>query len=98
MFAGLRSRWMIALLVRRFDRLGNLLRDGQGLLEGIAPCAMRSASVGPSTSSITSAVMPPFFRDRKSARCSDGSGTRASGLPLKPRQPIRVWRKPRAGP
>ena len=43
------------VLVRRFERLGDLLGDRQGLIDGIGPRAMRSASVGPSTSSITSA-------------------------------------------
>ena len=50
-----------ALLVRRFERFGDLLRDRQRLVDRDRPRAMRSASVGPSTSSITSAVMPPLF-------------------------------------
>ena len=47
-----------ALLVRGLQRLGNLLRDGQRLVDRNRPRAMRSASVGPSTSSITSACTP----------------------------------------
>ena len=46
------------LLVRRLERLGDLPGDRQRLVDGNRPCAIRSASVGPSTSSITSAVMP----------------------------------------
>ena len=48
-----------ALLVRRFERLGDLPRDRQRFVERHrALRAMRSASVGPSTSSITSARVP----------------------------------------
>ena len=47
-----------ALLVRRFERLGDLSRDRQRFVERQGPCAMRSASVGPSTSSRTSAWTP----------------------------------------
>ena len=46
------------LLMRSFERLGDLLRDRQRLIERNRSCAMRSASVGPSTSSITSAFTP----------------------------------------
>ena len=42
-------------LMRRLERVRDLLRDRQSLFRGIGPCAMRSASVGPSTSSSTSA-------------------------------------------
>ena len=42
-------------LVRVFERVADLLRDRQRLSIGIGPCLMRSASVGPSTSSITNA-------------------------------------------
>ena len=49
-----------ALLVRGFERLGDLLRAiGSASPTGIGPCAMRSASVGPSTSSSTSACVAP---------------------------------------
>ena len=34
MFAGFKSRWMIPLLVRGFQRLRNLLRDGERFIEG----------------------------------------------------------------
>ena len=49
------------LLVRGFERLGDLLRDGQGLIDrdrARARCAATRSS--PSTSSITSAVTPPL--------------------------------------
>ena len=49
------------LLVRRFDRLGDLRRDRQRVVDRNRPCAMRSASVGPSTSSMTRAAVPSRF-------------------------------------
>ena len=45
-----------ALLVRGLERFGDLSRDWQRLVDRDWSLAMRSASVGPSTSSITSAV------------------------------------------
>ena len=33
MFAGFRSRWMMPLLVRRFERVGDLPRDRQRLVD-----------------------------------------------------------------
>ena len=50
-----------ALPVRRLEGFGNLLCERQHSEIGIGPRAMPSASVGPSTSSITSAVVPPDF-------------------------------------
>ena len=47
------------MLVRRFERFGDLPGIGSASSIGIGPCAMRSASVAPSTSSITSALTPP---------------------------------------
>ena len=48
-----------ALLVRRFERFGDLLsRSAAPRRSGSGPCAMRSASRRPSTSSITSAFTP----------------------------------------
>ena len=45
-----------ALVVRGFERVGDLPRDRQRLVDRRSgPCAIRSASVGPSTSSMTSA-------------------------------------------
>ena len=44
-----------AALVRGFERVGDLSRDRQRFVQRNRPCAMRSASVGPSTSSRTSA-------------------------------------------
>jgi len=43
------------MLVRSFERVGDLLRDRQRRSSGIAPRAMRWARSLPSTSSITSA-------------------------------------------
>ena len=46
-----------ALFVRGLERFGDLPRDRQARRQSeAAPRTMRSASVGPSTSSITSAV------------------------------------------
>ena len=43
-----------SLLVRRFERLGESASQSRSASStGMAPCAIRSASVGPSTSSIT---------------------------------------------
>ena len=50
-----------ALLMRGFECFGDLLGDRECLIERDRPCAMRSASVGPSTSSITSARCRPIF-------------------------------------
>ena len=51
-----------AVLVRGFERFGDLLRDRQRLVDrNRRLVAIRSASVGPSTSSITSARMPSVF-------------------------------------
>ena len=50
-----------AFLVRGFERVGNLPRDRSASSSGSGPCAMRSASVDPSTSSITSARTPPLL-------------------------------------
>ena len=52
-----------AVLVSGFECLRNLPRDRQCFFEGIAPCAIRSASVGPSTSSMheRASAAPPIF-------------------------------------
>ena len=47
-----------ALLMSRFEGFGDLLGEGRASSTGIGPCLMRSASVGPSTSSSTRALMP----------------------------------------
>jgi hypothetical protein len=47
-----------ALLVRGLERLGNLLSDRSASSSGFGPFTIRSASVGPSTSSMTSARTP----------------------------------------
>ena len=88
-----------ALLVRGFERLGNLLRDRQRLLDREsrrARCAADRSS--PSTSSITSAVMPAHLFEPV-----DGGDVRMIqrgedfGFALKTREPIVVsgerWRQ-----
>ena len=80
-----------ALLVRRFERGGDLPRDRQRFVDWDAgPCAMRSASVGPSTSSITSAFTPSavVFEpvDRRDVRVIQRGED--FGLALKARQPV----------
>ena len=49
-----------ALLVRRFEGVGDLPRDGERVVHRQRLAAMRSASVSPSTSSITSARTVPL--------------------------------------
>ena len=44
-----------AALVGHFERIRDLARDPKRLVHREGPCPMRSASVGPSTSSITRA-------------------------------------------
>ena len=86
---------MIALLVRRFERLGDLPRDRQRFVERQSgPRAMRSASVGPSTSSSTSArhavrVLEPV--DGADVRMIErGEHLRFA---LKPREPLGIGRE-----
>ena len=57
MFAGFRSRWTMPLLVRGFERVGDLPRDGERrhVERHRASSRRRSASVSPSTSSSTRA-------------------------------------------
>ncbi len=50
-----------SLLMRGFQRLRDLLAIGKASSSGIGSFAMRSANVGPSTSSITSASVPSDF-------------------------------------
>ena len=76
-----------ALLVRGFERLRDLPRDRQCFVHRDGPCAMRSARVGPSTSSITQRLLHPIVQGRKSPRCSDDSARRGLPLPLKSGQP-----------
>jgi hypothetical protein len=47
-----------ALLVRRFERLGNLLRDRQRFVDGDRPARDALRQILASTSSITSALTP----------------------------------------
>ena len=55
-FAGLRSRWMIPCSWAASSASAICRAIGRASSSGIGPCAMRSASVGPSTSSSTSAA------------------------------------------
>ena len=55
MFAGFRSRWMIPCSCAASSASAICFAIGNASASGIGPFAMRSASVGPSTSSITSA-------------------------------------------
>ena len=90
-----------ALLVRGFERLGDLPRDRQRLVERNRPAAMRSASVGPSTSSMTRARSPfDFLEAIDRARCcgwfSDASDL---GFAFEAREAVGIAReRVRAGP
>jgi hypothetical protein len=58
------------LLVRLLQSLGDLAGDGDRLLDGRGPLRSRSASVGPGTSSMTSARRPPdSSRPKMEAMC-----------------------------
>ena len=63
-FAGFRSRWMMPLLVRGLECFRDLFRVGSASLSGMGPLAIRSPSVGPSTSSMTSACVLESRRRR----------------------------------
>ena len=70
------------VLVRGFERFGDLLRDGQRFIEWNRPLRDPVRERRPSTSSITSAVdAVGCLRGREWPRCSDGSARR--GLPLR---------------
>ena len=56
--AGFRSRWMMPCSCAASSASAICLAIGNASSTGIGPCAMRSASVGPSTSSMTSACTP----------------------------------------
>ena len=49
---------------------------------GIGPCLMRSASVGPSTSSRTSALTPSASSGPERVQCESLRLTRVRGVPL----------------
>ena len=86
-----------ALLVRGLERLGDLPGERQRLVERDGACrAMRSASVGPSTSSITSACTPPESLEA----VDDGDvgmieRSERPRLALETREPVRVMREAR---
>ena len=91
-----------ALLVRGFERLGNLTRDRERLADrrpARARCARRASS--PSTSSITSAVTSSaVFEAVDRARCADGSARRAFALRARTARAVPASRGERlpAGP
>ena len=60
MFAGFRSRWMIPCSCAASSASAICFAIGNASSSGIAPRAMRCDRSSPSTSSITSAVMPPL--------------------------------------
>ena len=81
MFAGFRSRWMIPCSCAASSASAICFAIGNASSSGIAPRAIRCDRSSPSTSSITSAVMPPrFFEAVDARRCSDDSARRASSL------------------
>ena len=61
MFVGLEIAMNDSLLMRRFKRFGNLLRNGQCLVERDSDLGDPVCERQPSTSSMTSAVMPSLF-------------------------------------
>src|SRR5262245_25728331 len=61
MLAGFRSRWMIPRSCAASSASAICFAIGNASTKGTAPCAIRSASVGPSTNSITSAMVPSDF-------------------------------------
>ena len=79
-----------AVLVRRFERLGDLARDRQGLVKRYRPAAMRALRSSPSTSSITSArsvglLEPVDLRDVRVVQRGQHSG-----FALEPHQTIGI--------
>ena len=71
------------LLVRGFERLGDLLRDRQRFVErDRRRCAMRCDRSSPSTSSITSAMVPPDLFEAVDVR-DVRMIQRRRGLPLR---------------
>ena len=82
MLAGFRSRWMMPCSCAASRASAICFAIGSASSTGIGPCAMRSASVGPSTSSNTSACTPSDSWNPWMWRCSDGSATRGSALPV----------------
>jgi len=61
MFAGFKSRWMIPCSCAASSASAICFAIGNASSIGIGPLPIRSASVGPSTSSITSAVVSALF-------------------------------------
>ena len=62
MFAGFRSRWMMPVVVRGLERVGDLARDRQRVAESGSGRAIRSRDrSAPSTSSMTSATRCPLL-------------------------------------
>ena len=85
-----------ALLVRRFERLGDLPGDRQRFVEGNRPARDRCDRSSPSTSSITRAVTPPL--SSRPWMCGDVRMVQRREhfrFALKPREPIGIGRERR---
>ena len=78
------------LVVRRFQGLGDLLRDRQCFVERDRAVYDPLRRSSPSTSSITRACRPEISRPHRSRRCADDSVTRASSSAFEPRQAFGV--------
>ena len=70
-FAGFRSRWIMRCSCAASSASAICRAIGSASSSGRGPCAMRSASVGPSTSSSTSAFCQRSPPNRRSLRCAD---------------------------
>ena len=70
-FAGFKSRWMIPCSCAASSASAICCAIVSASSSGMAPCAIRSASVSPSTNSMTSAGTPSASSSRRSRRCGD---------------------------
>ena len=85
-----------ALLVRRFERVGNLPRDWERLVEGIGATGDPLRESSPSTSSMTSAVALPYSSESVDG-CDVWVVQRREDFrfALKTREPVAVRRRVR---
>ena len=92
MLAGLRSRWTMPRVVRGVERVGDLLRDRRAPPSTASDRrAMRSASVGPSTSSMHERRCRRHLFDAVDLRdVGMVERRRDARLALEPRQAIRI--------